>query len=76
MVDGFAGAVALARGSELIATVPERHTGVLREGMHTFPLPVPSPEIAASMIWHPRTHADAAHRRLRNLVLEICAPTR
>jgi DNA-binding transcriptional LysR family regulator len=38
IVDGFASALALARGSDLIAAVPERHTGVLRAGMHTFPL--------------------------------------
>ncbi|MEO7966166.1 MAG: LysR substrate-binding domain-containing protein, partial [Gemmatimonadaceae bacterium] len=34
IVDGFASALSLARGSELIASVPERHTGVLRAGMH------------------------------------------
>jgi DNA-binding transcriptional LysR family regulator len=72
IVDGFASAIALARGSELIAAVPERHTGVLRMGMYTFPLPVPTPGFAVSMLWHPRLHADAAHRWLRALVLEVC----
>ena len=33
IVDGFAVAVALARSSDLIACVPERHTGNLRAGM-------------------------------------------
>ena len=72
-VDGFAGALALARGSDLIATIPERHTGVLRTGMHTFALPFPTPTIPVSLLWHPRLHADPAHRWLRELVLETCA---
>lgn len=72
IVDGFASALALARGSDLIASVPERHTGVLRAGMHTFPLPVTVPGFAVSMLWHPRLHADPAHRWLRALVLEVC----
>jgi DNA-binding transcriptional LysR family regulator len=76
IVDGFASAVALARGSDLIATVPERHTGVLRADMHTFPLPVSTPGFTVSMLWHPRLHADAAHRWLRGLVLEVCAAAR
>lgn len=72
-VDGFAGAIALARDSDLIATVPERHTGVLRRGMHTFALPFATPVIPVSLLWHPRLHADPAHRWLRELVLATCA---
>ena len=75
IVDGFSTALALARGSDLIATVPERHTGTLRAGMHSFPLPVPAAEVTVSMLWHPRLHADPAHRWLRGLVLECCAAT-
>ncbi|AHG93460.1 LysR substrate-binding protein (plasmid) [Gemmatirosa kalamazoonensis] len=75
IVDGFAAALALARGSDLIATVPERHTGVLRAGMHSFALPFPSPEVTVSLLWHPRLHADPAHRWLRGLVLECCSAT-
>jgi DNA-binding transcriptional LysR family regulator len=73
IVGGFATALALARASDLIATVPERHTGNLRTGMHSFPLPVPTPEITVSLLWHPRLHADPAHRWLRECVREICA---
>lgn len=72
-VDGFGGALALARASDLIATIPERHTGVLRTGMHTFALPFETPTIPVSLLWHPRLHADPAHRWLRELVLETCA---
>ena len=74
-VGGFATALALARASDLIASVPERHTGCLRDGMHTFPLPVSMPPITVSMLWHPRLHADPVHRWLRELMVEICAPT-
>lgn len=67
---GFSTAIALARGSDLIATVPERHTGSLRAGMHTFPLPFPMPAFTVSMLWHPRMDGDAAHRWLRGCVLD------
>ncbi|HYI12021.1 MAG TPA: LysR family transcriptional regulator [Thermoanaerobaculia bacterium] len=73
IVGGFSTALALARASDLIATVPERHTGNLRTGMHSFPLPVPTPEFTVSLLWHPRLHADPAHRWLRECVREICA---
>ena len=73
IVGGFATALALARASDLIASVPERHTGTLRAGMHTFPLPFPIPEITVSLLWHPRLHADPAHRWLRECVQEVCA---
>lgn len=73
IVDGFAAAVALARGSDLVATVPERHTGLLRAGMHTFALPVETPTFTVSLLWHPRLHADAAHRWMRGIVTEVCA---
>lgn len=69
----FAAALALARASDLVATVPERQTGLLREGMHSFALPVAVPEIQVSLLWHPRMDADAAHRWLRGVVLEVCA---
>src|SRR5262249_25837987 len=52
IVGGFATALALARVSDLIASVPERHTGGLRAGMHSFPLPVAMPEITVSLLWH------------------------
>lgn len=73
VVGGFASALALARGSDLIATVPERHTAALRIGMHAFALPVPTPELAISMLWHPRMHVDPVHRWLRACVRAVCA---
>ncbi|CAB3683902.1 MAG: LysR family transcriptional regulator [Achromobacter pulmonis] len=74
IVAGFSDAIALARGSDLIASVPERHTANLRAGMHSFTLPVPVPLVTVSMLWHPRMDADPAHRWLRDCVWRICAP--
>lgn len=75
-VSSFSAAVALARATDLIASVPERHTGKLRAGMYSFPLPVHPPELTVSMFWHPRLHADPAHQWLRGLVRDSCAPLR
>jgi DNA-binding transcriptional LysR family regulator len=72
IVDGFSTALALARASDLIVSVPERHTGILRAGMHSFPLPVSAPEITVSLLWHPRLDADPAHRWLRGCVRDAC----
>lgn len=73
VVGGFSTAVALARASDLIASVPEKHTGILCAEMHTFPLPVTTPEFTISLLWHPRMDADQAHRWLRGLVRDTCA---
>ena len=73
IVSGFSSALALARASDLIACVPERHTGNLRAGMHSFQLPVSPPEVMVSLLWHPRLDADPAHRWLRGWVREVCA---
>jgi DNA-binding transcriptional LysR family regulator len=73
MVDGFSTALALARSSDLIASVPERHTANLRSGMHSFVLPLSLPEFTLAMIWHPRLNADPVHRWLRGCLREVCA---
>lgn len=72
IVGGFSVALSLARASDLIASVPERHTGNLRAGMHSFTLPISAPEITVSLLWHPRLDADPAHRWLRGCVRDIC----
>jgi DNA-binding transcriptional LysR family regulator len=71
IVGGFSTALALARASDLVASVPERHTATLRAGMHCFPLPVPM--LTVSLLWHPRMDADPAHRFLRGCVRDVCA---
>jgi DNA-binding transcriptional LysR family regulator len=75
-VSGFATAIAVARGSDLIATVPERHTAALRSGMHTFALPFKLPPIMVSMMWHPRMHADPVHAWLRDCVYRTAGEQR
>jgi DNA-binding transcriptional LysR family regulator len=72
-VGGFATALALARDTDLIASVPGRHTAGLRAGMHSFPLPIDVPEITVSLLWHPRLDGDPAHRWLRGCVRDVCA---
>ncbi len=68
VVGGFATAIAVARRSDLVATVPFHHSGVLLDGLHTFALPVAQPTMKVSLLWHPRLDADAAHRWLRSCV--------
>jgi len=74
-VAGFYEALALARGTDLVATVPERHTAHLRQGLQTLDLPLalaPAP-FTVSLLWHPRMDGDSAHRWLRGCVRECCA---
>lgn len=73
IVGSFSAALALADASDLVASLPERHTGKLRAGMLSFALPVATPEFTVSLLWHPRLDADPAHRWLRACVREVCA---
>ena len=72
VVSGFTAALSFARLSDMVATVPDRHTANLRTGMFTFRLPVPGREFTVSMLWHPRLDADPAHRWLRACLREVC----
>jgi DNA-binding transcriptional LysR family regulator len=72
IVSGFAAALSLARGTDLIATVPGEHTRILREGMATLTLPFATPELSVAMLWHPRLDADPAHQWLRGCVRDVC----
>ncbi|HEY6941971.1 LysR family transcriptional regulator [Dokdonella sp.] len=71
-VGGFGPAIALARASDLIATVPERHTQSLWHGMHRFALPFDVPGFTISLFWHPRLDGDPAHQWIRSLVTTEC----
>jgi DNA-binding transcriptional LysR family regulator len=73
VVGGFATAIALARSSDLVASVPERHTSGSRDGMFSFALPYPIKDFLVSMMWHPRLDADLVHRWLRERLREVCA---
>jgi DNA-binding transcriptional LysR family regulator len=71
-VAGFPAALALARESDLVATVPARFTAKLRDGMRSFTLPMATPEISVSLLWHPRQDTDPALRWLRARVRAVC----
>ena len=73
IVSGFSAALSLARASDLVATVPDRHTRSLREGMLSFPLPITTQDFTVSMLWHPRMDSDPAHRWLRTCVRQVSA---
>ncbi|HCT07106.1 MAG TPA: LysR family transcriptional regulator [Pseudomonas sp.] len=72
IVAGFSTAIALARDTDLIASVPERYTVHQREGLHSFALPLVLPTFTVAMLWHPRLDADLAHRWLRGCLREVC----
>lgn len=72
IVAGFATAIALARDTDLIASVPERYTAHQRDGLHSFALPIVVPPFTVAMLWHPRLDADVAHRWLRGCLREVC----
>jgi DNA-binding transcriptional LysR family regulator len=76
VVNGFATAVALARNTDFVATVPERHTEGLRKGLHSFALPIEVVGFTVSMLWHPRMDGDQAHRWLRGCVRSVCGTRR
>jgi DNA-binding transcriptional LysR family regulator len=80
VVPSFPAAVAVACASDLVALVPSSFLGAmeepradaLRPRMRSFPLPVATPAITISQMWHPRLDADPGHRWLRALVLSTC----
>lgn len=67
----FAGIWLPASGQRPI--LMQRHTGQLRDGMHSFALPFAAPTFTVSLMWHPRMEGDAAHRWLRGCVRAVCA---
>lgn len=71
-VDGFAAALALARETDIIATIPERHTLGLQHGMFIFALPFSTSSFTISLLWHPRMDGDPAHRWMRQCVRQSC----
>lgn len=80
VVPGFADAMRIARHSDLVALVPRsslgnalRDNGSVEEaGLREFELPVQTPDIMISAMWHPRVDADPAHRWLRKIVTSLC----
>ncbi|CAM4155448.1 LysR family transcriptional regulator [Bordetella muralis] len=79
VVPSYANAMRIARYSDFIGLVPRSclvngATGdnARSAGLQHFELPVRTPGIKVSAIWHPRFHADLAHRWLRDTILAVC----
>lgn len=79
VVPGFPDAMQIARHSDLVALVPRSCLGhrlpkdqTATTGLRSFELPVRTPEIVISAMWHPRVDADQAHRWLRDTVASVC----
>lgn len=82
VMPGFLDALRIARHSDLVALVPklcmrpdQAEVASIAEGLVSFQLPVPTPEITISLMWHPRMDADPANRWLRGVVKEVCNAT-
>jgi len=81
VVPTYANAMQVARHSDVLGLVPRSCFGGAwmggtadRTGVEPFELPVKTPDITVSAIWHPRLHADPAHRWLRDTLQTICSP--
>lgn len=76
VVPGFPDALRIARQSDLVGLVTQSCLSDPRfaDGLVSFPLPVETPQIAVTALWHPRMEADPAHRWLRDTVIVVCRP--
>ena len=80
LVPSFPAAVAVVLDSDLVTNATAFYVDALnraprlpnRQPLASFPLPVETPSITISQIWHPRLDADPAHRWLRSLVQANC----
>lgn len=76
VVPTYANAIQVVRHSDILGLVPLGNVAksVPNSGpvVRHFELPVRTPEIKISAIWHPRLHADPAHLWLRETLLSVC----
>ena len=79
VVPGFPDAMRVARQTDLVALLPRSCVGrlpvqsdPLPRGLSGFDLPVRTPDVAVSAMWHPRLDADPAQRWLRSTVTTVC----
>lgn len=68
----FAALIAASR-SDLVACVPERVARAMAPSLklNVFALPLALPSEVTRMAWHPRYNADAAHRWLRECLVQV-----
>jgi DNA-binding transcriptional LysR family regulator len=75
LVQSFPAALAIVGRSDLLTVAPELYliaVAEFRKDLRSFPLPVETPPITISQMWHPRVEADPGHRWLRGVILETC----
>lgn len=79
IVPSYANAIRVVCDSDLIGLVPRSSVvsrtasnAAMNAGLQYFELPVRTPAIKVSAIWHPRLHGDPAHRWLRDTILAVC----
>ena len=72
-VPHYVGVGHILRGSDLIATVPERLANRLIEpfGLAKVPHPAKLPDVAINVFWHAKYHRAPASRWLRGVVFEL-----
>lgn len=71
-VPSFVMLLDLIRTTDIVALVPERLIGET-DGLCLKSPPVAVPGFTKLLTWHARTHEDAGHRWLRQLLVETCA---
>jgi DNA-binding transcriptional LysR family regulator len=74
-VPNFPAVIAVVAASDLVGLATRFYVekrAAAEPGLASFPLPVPTPEVTVSAIWHPRLDADPAHRWLRELTFAVC----
>lgn len=77
VVPAFANAINIVSHSDLIGLVPLSALGWIpggpeRAGLAHFELPIMTPVIKISAIWHPRLHTNPEHRWLRETIISVC----
>jgi DNA-binding transcriptional LysR family regulator len=79
VVPSFPAVFAVVSTSDMIGLAPRSYFSAgptsepsRRPAVSSFPLPVRTEGITVSQMWHPRLDADAAHRWLRGLILDLC----
>ena len=74
-VPSFPAVLAVVSASDLVGIVPRSFCeSQFAAQVVTFALPMATPEIVISQIWHPRLDADPGHRWLRGVIFEAFRP--
>ena len=80
VVPSFRAALSVACGSNLVALLTASFLDTVSKGepiggrgaVQSFELPISTPPIVVSQMWHPRLDADRVHRWLRSVVHGVC----